>query len=305
MAIYLGDSGHIELKRREINNVLTATLGREDVDLQLNRFSFDGLDSESILLTGDRVRFETVKPEGGEQPKLVLVDGITDETGITRYVHVDPLGGIRLYDEFSTAVAGEIPGSLALVQHSEDQEIEVHLEDVDYRCLAQITDYNITTSRETLDLTNLGDEFRRNYASGLISGQGECTAFWDYEHYGKGDVEYAQYLVQLVIRMKLGAAFDGNFYIKKACAQPFSAEECIAVGGLQTDDAIWWEAKCVITNIAMSFEPSQTVRTQIQFVTTEEFKLKSGTPPSFLLQDPDEDYLLKEDESRISLDQRI
>ena len=55
----------------------------------------------------------------------------------------------------------------------------------------------------------------------------------------------------------------------------------------------------------MSFEPSQTVRTQIQFVTTEEFKLKSGTPPSFLLQDPDEDYLLKEDESRISLDQRI
>ena len=34
MAIYLGEAGHIELRRREINNVFTSTLDREDVDLQ-------------------------------------------------------------------------------------------------------------------------------------------------------------------------------------------------------------------------------------------------------------------------------
>ena len=98
MAIYLGEAGHIELRRREINNVFTSTLDREDVDLTLRRFSFDGIESESLLLTGDRVRFETAKPETGDQPLLVLLADVTDQTGITRYVHVDPLGGIRLYD---------------------------------------------------------------------------------------------------------------------------------------------------------------------------------------------------------------
>ena len=301
MAIYLGEAGHIELRRREINNVFTSTLDREDVDLQLRRFSFDGIESESLLLTGDRVRFETVVPETGDQPLLVLLADVTDQTGITRYVHVDPLGGIRLYDTFKEAISGEAAGALELVRHTEDQGIEVHLEDVDYRCLAQVTNYSITTNRETLDLTNLGDEFRRNYASGLINGQGECTALWDYEHYGSEDVEYAQYLVQLVIRMKLGAAFDGHFYIKKPNYTGTNTEEC---GGSrsQFDDAIWYEGKCIVTNVALTFDPSNIIRAQIQFITTEEFQLKSGTVPGFLLQDADGDYLLQENENKIPLD---
>ena len=305
MAIYLGEAGHIELRRREINNVFTSTLDREDVDLTLRRFSFDGIESESLLLTGDRVRFETAKPETGDQPLLVLLADVTDQTGITRYVHVDPLGGIRLYDTFKAAISGEAEGALALVRHTEDQDIEVHLEDVDYRCLAQVTDYSITTNRETLDLTNLGDEFRRNYASGLINGQGECTALWDYEHYGSEDVEYAQYLVQLVIRMKLGAAFDGHFYIKKPNYAGSTLDDCNVYRQGQLDDAIWYEGKCIVTNVAMSFEPSNIIRTRIQFITTEEFQLKSGTVPGFLLQDDSGDYLLNDPDGRIPLDQRI
>ena len=297
MAIYLGDAGHIEIKRREMNNVIVSDLDPEDVDLQQLRFSFDGVESESLLLSGDRVRFENAV--AGED--LVLVDGVTD-TGVTRYVHVDPLGGIRLYDTFAEAISGERNGALPLVRAAATQKIEIHLEDTDYRCLAQVTDYSITTSRETLDLTNLGDEFRRNYASGLITGQGECTAFWDYEHYGSEAVEFSQYLAQLVLRVQLGAAFNGHFYIKKPNCTPID-ERCDP-GESSLDDSIWWEAQCIVTNVAMSFEPGQTVKTQIQFVTTDQFQLKSGTVPGFLLQDPD-DYLLEESGGRIPLDQRI
>ena len=241
MAIYLGDAGHIEIKRREINNVFTTDLDPEDVDVTAARFSFDGIEAESMLLSGDRVRFEIESP-GTE---LVLIPGVVD-TGVTRYVHVDPIGGIRLYDTFKAAIAGERGNALPLERADGIQKIEVHLEDVDYRCLAQVTQYNITTSRETLDLTNLGDEFRRNYASGLISGQGQCTALWDYEHYGSEDVEYAQYLVQLVLRIKLGASFDGHFYIKKPNAGAITPEECADTRS-QFDDAIWWEAQCIVT----------------------------------------------------------
>ena len=299
MAIYLGDAGHIEIKRREINNVFTTDLDPEDVDVTSARFSFDGIETESMLLSGDRVRFEIESP-GTE---LVLIPGV-DDTGVTRYVHVDPIGGIRLYDTFKAAIAGERGNALPLERASGVQKIEVHLEDVDYRCLAQVTDYSITTTRETLDLTNLGDEFRRNYASGLISGQGECTAFWDYEHYGIEEVEYAQYLVQLVLRMKLGAAFDGHFYIKKPNAGAITPDECADTRS-QLDDAIWWQAKCIVTNVAMSFEPGRIIRAQIQFITTDQFQLQSGTVPGFILQDPDEDYLLQESEGKIPMDQFI
>ena len=297
MAIYLGDAGHIEIERREMNNVFVSDLDPEDVNLDLQRFSFDGIESESLLLSGDRVRFENAT--AGEN--LVLVDGVTD-TGVTRYVHVDPIGGIRLYDTFSAAISGERRDALPLKKASGTQKIEVHLEDADYRCLAQVTDYSITTSRETLDLTNLGDEFRRNYASGLISGQGECTAFWDYEHYGSEAVEFSQYLAQLVLRMKLGAAFNGHFYIKRPNCGSITAD--CDPGATSLDDSIWWEAQCIVTNVAMSFEPGRIIRSQIQFVTTDQFQLKSGTVPGFLLQDPD-DYLLQESDGKIPLDQPI
>ena len=37
-----------EIKRREMNNVFVSDLDPEDVDLELQRFSFDGIESESL-----------------------------------------------------------------------------------------------------------------------------------------------------------------------------------------------------------------------------------------------------------------
>ena len=298
MSIYLGDAGHIELQRREVNNVIARALSPDDVDAFVDRFSFDGLDSESLLLTGDRVRFERI--DGGN---IELIDGITDQTGVTRYVHVDPIGGIRLYKNFNDAVAGELQGRESLVTPSDSQDIEVHLESVDFKCMAQVQNYSITTSRETLDLTELGDEFRRNYASGLVNGQGECSCIWDYETTGGTELEFAQYLVQLVLRLQLGATFNGKFFIKSAGRAPIDSG-CLAQGA--ADDAIWWEAQCIVTNVAMQFSPSEIVTTQVQFVTTDKFQLKSGTPPSYLTQDPSNDLILQDDnEGKIVVEQLI
>ena len=282
MAIYLGDAGHIELRRRDINNLIDVSLDASDVDVSARRFSVTGIESESVLLSGDRVKFETVVPTSGDQPNLELLAGVTDQTGITRYVHVDPLGGIRLYDTFNEAISGERISGLELVTPSTNQEITIDIEDSDYRCLAQVSEYEITTSRETLDLTSLGEEFRRNYASGLINGQGSCTAIWDYQHStGSSDsLEYAQYLVQLVLRMQLGSSFDGHFYIKSEGCTPVS-EQCLE--GNTAAEAIWWEAHCIVSNVAMAFNPGQIVQTRIDFVTTGQFQLKSGVPPSTLV----------------------
>ena len=57
------------------------------------------------------------------------------------------------------------------------QQVELDLDVNGYRCLAQVSEYNISTNRAQIDITHLGDEFKQNYANGLISGQGSLTCF--------------------------------------------------------------------------------------------------------------------------------
>ena len=78
MSIYLLQRGTSSCSVKDINNLLTATLSPDDVDLDADRFSFDGVESESLLLTGDRVQFERTVGKN-----LQLVDGVTDQTGVT------------------------------------------------------------------------------------------------------------------------------------------------------------------------------------------------------------------------------
>ncbi len=276
MAIYLGDAGHIELQRRSINDTYTCALDPEDVDVDRYRFSFDGSGQHVFLITGDRVRFER---EDGNN--VQLLEGVTDQTGITKFVHIDSVGGVRLFDSFNTALEGSKDKAVRLAKPSEVQQITISLQEMEWRCLAQVRQYSLTTARETIDLTELGDDFRRNYASGLINGQGSCICLWDYT--GKDD-EYSNYLAKLILRLNLGAAFDGRFYIKKEEYSPIT-EECLA--GEERNQAVWWEALCIVTNVSMSFTSADVIESQIDFVTTGPFALRSGILPAYLRQ---EDY---------------
>ena len=278
MAIYLGDSGFIELKRRSVNETLVFVLHASDVDTRLHRFSFDGINDEGVFMNGDRVEF--LRTDG--TANLQLVEGV-DERGATYYVHVDSVGGIRLYDNFGDAVNGGEASSLDLVIPTEDQEVQVSLQDVRYRCLAEVGSYEITTQRETVDLTVLGDEFRRSYGSGLISGQGQCRAFWNTS--ATESTESVHYLIQLVQRLEMGALFDAHFYIRRQDTSSLSTEYCDDSRDIGL--AVWWDVSCIVTNASVTFEPTQLLQASIQFVTSGPFSLKTGTPPGLLLQ---EDY---------------
>ena len=285
MAIYLGDAGHIELQRRSINDTFTFALDAEDVDVSRERFSFEGLDQDVFLVTGDRVRFE--REDGAD---LQLVAGVTGQTGVTKFVHVDSVGGLRLYESFNKALNGYKSEAVGLVKPTETQTLTVSLQEVEWRCLAQVQQYSLTTTRETIDLTQLGDDFRRNYASGLVNGQGSCTCLWDYTG---DDKEYANYLAKLVLRLNLGAAFDGKFYIKNSEYSPLG-KGCDT--GSDQNQAIWWEALCIVTNVSMAFTAGEVIQTQIEFVTSDKFTLRSGIPAAYLTQE-DTGLILEEETS--------
>ena len=282
--VYLGDSGRIEIRRRGLNSSLASILDPGDVNVARRRFSFD-FESEA-LISGDQIEIAT---EDGST--LELVDGHIAPDG-RWFCHVDDAGGIRLYDDFEDAINGEESRALALVAPTRSIPILARTRNSAFLCVAEVTSYEITTSREAVDITQLGSEHRQNYASGLISGQGRLSCFWDYEKdvcnlpTDVGGVEVAHYFAQLVLRLQQGASFDGRFYLKSKTP-----------GSL-----VWWEALCIVTNVAMSFEPTQPIVSNIDFVTTGPVHLRIGSPPSFLLQQSFFRLLQEDDESGILLE---
>lgn len=279
--IYLGSDGHIELERTSNNLPIYSLLDPEDVNVLRSRFSLD-YDTEA-LITGDRIQISTV-----DKSNLELVAGHNHPDG-TWYCHVDPVGGIYLFEEYNQAINNDTQQAIPLVSPSAAQEIVVELARERFRCVANCRSWSMTTSRNQIDITSLGEEYRRQYTNGLISGQGTLSCFWDYEqacgdNQGVG-VTFPHYLSQLVLRTKLGGAFKGRFYLK---ADP--------------KESIWYEALCIVSNVAMQFEPTQPVVSTIDFVTSGPIALRMGMPPGYLLQEDSAFILQEEEDARIMLD---
>ena len=283
MSVYMGEQGLISLQRTAVGvgaNALATVLDPGDVTVVDKRFSADF--PPSALINGDRIEIGT---QGGEN--LELVDGHPFPDG-RWFCHTDEVGGIRLYDNFADAITGSKNNALTLIAPSAAQPIYIRNRDDTYQCVAKTTEWSLTTQREQVDLTVLGESFRDNYANGLISGQGETTAFWEYRYQQCDGVditeELSHYYAQLLLRLEQGALFKGRFFIYAA------------------SPAVWYESDCIVTSVGFAFEPGQPIRTSVQFVTSGEIKLIMGQPERFLRQE-DVDLILQENDSRIRLEE--
>ena len=278
MTVYLGAQGEIELKRVFDGGTLQSTIDAADVNASVKRFSFDF--EHGQLVTGDQVEITSTNGSA-----LSFIDSYTD-TSIKRFVHVDELDGIRLYDSFGNAVNGGTANAIALAAPSSSIPVEVKVESSAPRVLAQVSNFEINTERETVDTTVLSDEFRTRVNT-LISGSGRITAFWEYT--GNKVQELPMYLYELAHRTRVGSNFSGNFYIKKTDYVPGD------VSDQQRDDEVWWQVEGIITAAAIQFTPDSAVQITADFITTGEIQLRMKLQTG--------DALLQEDSGDIRLDQ--
>ncbi len=287
MGVYFGQSGEIALKRDALQSDLRTQLDPFDVNTSTKRFSVDH--SSGSLISGDEVEIETA-----DGSTLELVNGHNYPDG-KWFINVDPMGGIRLYDTFPKAIEGLQANALTLVTPSAAKDVLIRTRNERYRHVANVRDFEMTTSREQVDLTNLGDEFRNQYEAGLISGQGSMSCIWEHSYdtgdrkneYGS-DPEFPFYLAQLIVRTQQGSDFDGLFYIYR---DPNNSAK-----------NVYYEANCIITNVAVSVTPAEVIETRIEFITNGVIRLKTGDAASYLLQE-NVDKVLQEDESPILLEQ--
>ena len=278
MSVYLGTHGKIELQRQFNGGKLTGTLNSGNVNATRKRFSFDF--DHGQLLTGDQIEIKST-----DGSALSFISGNTS-TGAKKFVYVDELDGIRLYNSFAHAVNGGTANAVALAVPSDDIPIEVTVENSVPRLVAQVNSFEVNTERETVDTTALSDEFRSRVNT-LISGSGRVSAFWEYTNDTSN--ELAHYMLELALRTRVGSNFTGRFYIKTAGHNPGGVAD-------RTNDEVWYQINGIITAAAVQFAPDNTVQITADFVTTGpiQIRMKIEVPPALLQEDGD-DLLLDQD----------
>ena len=293
MTVYLGDHGSIQIKRKAGDPVI-GTVDPADVSVTKRRFGLADNDVQGELITGDQVDIERV--DGGN---LELIAG-HDYPDWRGYVFIDQMGGIRLYDRFDKSLAGTIDQALELVTPSTAQQLRILTRGSRYNYLAKVTEYEFTTERDTVNITQLGNQFKQQYEAGLISGQGRINCFFEYKtglcdenNCGAG-VEYSMYLSQLCIRLVQGADFLGRYYI-------YAPSTDSGISSTENEQSVWYDADCIVTNSTITVNSDQLIEANIQFVTTGQIKLSVGTPPSQLLQEDSSKILQEDGESVILL----
>lgn len=288
MGVYLGNIGAIELTRKSFEGGKESLVNPSDVNTSRNRFSFDF--DEGYLISGDLIELTTTD---GTDLDFVDASGWANNTVQTSgnwYVHIDELGGIKLYSNFDDSLEGSSAGLIPLAAITRNIPIRVVVRDRDSRLLGSITEYELNTNRETVDITTLSDEYRQQYSS-LITGSGRLTAQWDYAR--EGNIEPVHYLMQLVLRTEIGAGFHAKFYVKAANTD--------AAGGhfnaTQLNDALWWEFDAIVTASATNFAPGDVVLSTIDFITTGAVRLRARTTAGggYLLQESGDKVALEQD----------
>lgn len=287
MGIYLGQIGSIELTRKSAEGAKESIVNPSDVNTARDRFSFDF--EEGTLLTGDLLEISTTD---GTDLDFIAASGWADSTvhpSGNWYVFIDELGGIKLYTTFADSLEGATTGLVPLATIARDIPIRVVVRDRDTRILGDVTEYELNTNREVVDISVLGDEYRQQYSS-LITGSGRLTAHWDY--IANTGEESVNYLMQLVLRTEVGSTFHGKFYIKAAD----TTAQTGSFAATQINDALWWEFDALVTNAAVSFTPDSIITAAIDFIATGPIKLRAQTQQKrFLLQEDDGKLELEQD----------
>jgi hypothetical protein len=254
MTVYLGNAGNIELTR-DSGDIINGIIRPADVDATKNRFSFNF--KPSAFVTGDFVEFSSTST-------LSFVQGHTHTKG-NWFINIDQLGGLRLYDNYANAIAGSQNGRITLATPGTNISVSCKILNSVSRILANVTRFELSTDREAVDTSSLGDEFRNQYST-LITGSGSIDCQFDYAT--AGDIEIAVYLHNLLLRQQFGSDFKANLYI---------LTEGQAQGINASNDSVWYEIQGVMTNAGIECTAGDIIQSRFTFVTTGEIKLRVQT----------------------------
>ena len=282
MTFYLGNYGNIRLRRGTdpVLGSISSDVEPDDISLVLNRVGFEK--ASENLLTGDRADLTTTDSRG-----LVFIPASNwsinqIQDTFSCFVHVNEVGGLRLFPTFGDAVNNTRSNEITLQSFSGSPlNLRLTIRDVKYSLLGCVSQFEFNANRDAIDVTSLSDKYKRQYDAGLLSGSGRIECAFNYETTG---VEEAPLLLlQIIQRLDIGCAFDLALYLTDKAVDP-------------TLQNLFYLLTAVPTNTGISLRSGDIITCTIDFVTTGETRLIFGVPS---------DYLLKEDDDRIKVEDSL
>jgi hypothetical protein len=274
MGIYLGTAGAIRL-RRMFGYKVTETITTEKVNTSTN--TLDLSSPETAFVTGDKV---TLNRDSGNLDFIVGASGTE-----TYYVHVNTLQGLRFFTSWADALTNADADAQTLQAPTGTYDITLEKIDQSEQALGQISSFEVSTSRDTEQVASLSESFTRNVST-LISGSGSITCFWNYDSSVSLE-EQANFFHNLILSQDVQSEFTAALIIKSSDAAAVDGEH------VSDDREFFYLVNALVTNVALSFEAADVVRSRIDFVTTGEIKLLFGNVFN----------LLQENASKIELEQ--
>jgi len=253
---------------------ISSVIEIDDVSTVLNRVGFES--GYENLLTGDRVDLTTADSRGLAfiPASNWSVNQIQDT--FSCFIHVNEVGGLRLYPTFEDAINNTRSNEIALQLFTGAAlNIKATIRDIKFNLLGMVSQFEFNASRDAIEVTTLSDKYKKQYDAGLLSGSGRIECAFNYA--STGIEEAPLLLLQIIQRLDIGSAFDLALYLTDKAVDP----------SLQN---LFYLLTAVPTNTGISLRSGEIITCTIDFVTTGETRLIFGVPS---------DYLLKQDDDRI------
>jgi hypothetical protein len=274
MTVFAGHNGVVQLRRNTQNAKLSTNLQPDDINIALNRFSFDGAEDE--LLTGDTVTISTEDTRGLLFLPTSFWSWTTTAVPLNKatfFVNVNAVGGIRVFRGFNDAVNNVRANEVSLASFSgAPLLVSLSVTSTNFYTVGKVTGYTLNTEREAVETTVLSDKFKQQYSAGLISGNGSIDALFSCD---AADLEETPLLMlQIIQRIETGSAFESSLYLTTKSAYGSSLD-------------VWYQFKAVVTRSGVEVSADGIITCAIDFLTTGEVKLQVGSAPGSALQQED------------------
>lgn len=283
MTVFAGHYGSIEFKRIGSPSILDLEIAAADISYVRKRFALGvpgGLDlAFGTITTGDRIRISTDDSRGlpfrfyTNAANTTYIDNPGASVGpLEFFANVDAMGAIRMYRTFTDAINNPGERYLAVpLDKSETEDawpVKVNLLPGAFNTLGKVQGFTISTDRETIDITSLGEKFR-GFSASAITGNGSVDCLFDLNTIASEEIPLA--LAELIQKVEIGSKFEGKFYIlEPGSPQPPS---------YATFDGVYYQLEGVLSKSAFTIRADQIAECSFDFITAGEFKLRTGDVP--------------------------
>ena len=283
MTVFAGHYGSIEFQRIGSSDSIECTINGSDLNTSRNRFTLGiqgGADLPfGTITTGDRVRITTSDNRGlpfrwyRSVANTTYVDNPgADILPLEFFANVDRMGAIRMYRNFADALSN--PGSrytaipLSKPCGTKPWRTTINLLAGAFNALGQVQGFQITTDRESVDVTALGNKYKQ-FSASAISGSGSVDCLFDFKNLTQNEIPLA--LSQLIQKIEVGSRFAGKFYI----LQPGSPQP----PGYEATEGVYYAGNGMLTSSALTVRANQIEECSFDFITSGEFALRVGDTP--------------------------